>query len=151
MVTAAHVRYLYVPMARLRATSCAWVWLQRTLGKHSAANLRFLLAACRNFACLGFVVFPLRFSLNRCAVSYTDGSGIPRDPRSLRHRLVCFERAAVVKELTRQAGTDLTIYDMPMYFVLLSLKGLGDFISVVCCSLINSSDLVSAGFVSLSE
>ena len=89
--------------------------------------------------------------MNRCAVSYTDGSGIPRDPRSLRHRLVCFERAAVVKELTRQAGTELTIYDMPMYFVLLSLKGLGDFISVVCCSLINSSDLVSAGFVSLSD
>ena len=102
-------------------------------------------------ACLGFVIFPLRFSLNRCAVSYADGSGIPRDPRSLRHRLVCFERAAVVKELTRQAGTDVTIYDMPMYFVLLSLKGFGGFISVVCCSLINSSDLVSAGFVSLSD
>ena len=102
-------------------------------------------------ACLGFVIFPLRFSLNRCAVSYADGSGIPRDPLSLRHRLVCFECAAVVKELTRQAGTDVTICDMPMYVMLLSLKDLGNFISVVCCSVINSTDLVSAGFVSLSD
>ena len=73
-------------------------------------------------ACLGFVVFPVRFSLNHCAVSYADGSGIPRDPLSLRHRLVCLECAAVVKELTHQAGTNVTICDMPMYFMLLSLK-----------------------------
>ena len=70
-------------------------------------------------ACLGFVVFPLRFSLNRCAVSYADGSGIPRDARSLRHKLVCFQYAAVVQEMTRQAGADVKIYDMPMYFMLL--------------------------------